>query len=168
MRKGDLGVVGLGWQSLQQDTALDHVDVLLAHQHGHARIDGQPSLVLELLDDFLEQIGVGFVAKLDVHPELVAGLIVELDFGLHRLDILGVHPVDINIDCIDLPHISTSTSPLAAIIGPQLCRVGASLTLLFELIKPSNWSHVRDRGFCCPNDSILSSKRVPLDGISRE
>jgi hypothetical protein len=35
------------------------------------------------------------MAKLDVNPKLVAGLIMGLDW--HGLDVLGVHPVNIDV-----------------------------------------------------------------------
>lgn len=62
----------------------------------HARVDGEPALVFELLCSLLEQLFVRVIAELDVNPELIAGLIVELEG--HGFDPLWSHPVDIHVD----------------------------------------------------------------------
>lgn len=98
VRQCGLGVVGLGRQRLQEHASRDHGDVFLAHEHGHARVDGQPAGVFELSSRLLEEFGIRCIAELNVHPQLVAGLVVELDLGQHRLDVLGVHPVNIDVD----------------------------------------------------------------------
>lgn len=66
----------------------------MAEAH-HACVDGEPSLVLELLGGLSKEVGVGRVSELDVDPELVAGLVMRLDG--HGLDVLRVHPVDIDV-----------------------------------------------------------------------
>jgi hypothetical protein len=61
----------------------------------HAGINGQPSLVFEILDDALEQLIVDGIAHLLVHPALVAGHVVRLDG--HAQCVRRIHPVDIDI-----------------------------------------------------------------------
>lgn len=135
--QGDDRVVGLGRQRLQQHAAADEVNVLFAHQHGHARVDGQPALVVQRGRRRAQQRRVALVAQLNVHPQLVARLIVEGDGGLHRPDVVGVHPVDVDVDC-------WSAGEDGGMDGRQtgeLYRVWA-LTLLLELVEPCNRGHV--------------------------
>lgn len=42
-----------------------------------------------------QEIGVGWVAELNVDPELVAGLVVRFDG--HGFDVFRVHPIDVNV-----------------------------------------------------------------------
>jgi hypothetical protein len=82
----------------------------------HASVDGQPSLVFQLLDGLQQKFTVALVAELNIdlqilsdaqfcmegsrlilsHPQLVAGLIVKLERS-HVLDVLGVHPVNVDV-----------------------------------------------------------------------
>lgn len=62
----------------------------------HARIDGKPTLILQLFRSLEEHVPVRSITELDIHPQLVAGLVVR-DDG-HALDVLRVHPVDVNVD----------------------------------------------------------------------
>lgn len=61
MGKCRLGVVRLGGQGLEEDSAANVGNVFLAHQHGHACIDGEPSLAFEFFGCRREQLGVGFI-----------------------------------------------------------------------------------------------------------
>jgi hypothetical protein len=118
MVKGRLEVVGLGGQGLKEDAALDGIDILLAHQDGlsrhvskacsikilsiqgtdHARVNGKPSLVLEFLGSLKEHVPVRVISKLNVHPELVASLVMR--YNGHALDVFRVHPIDIDVDYV--------------------------------------------------------------------
>ena len=96
--EGSFGIVRLGREGLEQDAARDLFNVHLAHEHRHACVDRKPALALQLRCNLFEKLGVRFVPELDVYPELVARLVVELDLWCHRPDILGIHPVNIDID----------------------------------------------------------------------
>ena len=65
----------------------------------HACVDGKPAGVLKLFAGLRKEIGVGGITKLNVNPELVTGLVVRAD--RHVLDVLGIHPVNVDIDFED-------------------------------------------------------------------
>lgn len=85
----------------------------------HSGVNRKPSFILKLIRNLYEELPVRLMAHLNIHKDLVASLVVWLN--RQRLDVFGIHPVDINIDykCEN-----------------KLCMSEGIRTLLFELLKP--------------------------------
>lgn len=96
-----LRVVRLMGVDLQRDTALDVIDVGFAHADADAVVDGEPALIFELAGGLLDKGFVRGMGHLYVGPDVVACHVVwgYAEFGGHAYGEVGVHPVDVDVDC---------------------------------------------------------------------
>jgi len=93
-----VGVVGVEGGGLEEDSALDVVDVCLAEEDGDSVQNSLPSLVFVLLHSLQEHLSVLGNGHLLVDEKLVAGLVMRLEgeaFGKCR-----VHGIDIDIQLL--------------------------------------------------------------------
>jgi hypothetical protein len=64
----------------------------------HSRVYSQPAFISQLSRNIIECFFVCCMTQLDVKPQLITCLVVWFDW--HRFDVIGVRPVDVDIDCV--------------------------------------------------------------------
>lgn len=107
-----LRIVRLVRIDLQRDAPLYVANVGLAHAHADAVVDCEPALVFEFLGRGPDERRVGRVRHLHISPDVVACHVVwgDAEFGGHALGEGRVHPVYIDVYCVEISFLVSAWS----------------------------------------------------------